>query len=592
MMALVLMVAAVRAVQLQAFDANAYAAAAAEQMQFTTPLPPTRGEITDRNGAVLASTEPAVDIIADPQNVLSNGADPRYDMSEQKKRIAAHAPQQIALILARHLGGVPEDYLPKLTKRESRYQVIAKQVPAYTYSKIANDMRNGVDPDDPKKKVRWIGITSESNPIRTYPAGPLASNVVGFVAHDDQTKTTKGLGGLEYAKNTELTGKAGKLTYDASPWGKIPLGTNVITPAVNGTSYELTIDSELQYMAQRALANAVMKTGAASGSLIAMDVKTGEVLVLANVPTFDPSNIAGQKPDNLGNRSIHEAYEPGSVQKVLTMAALTDAGLVNPDTRVEVPSRIASGSGFIGDAFSHGTLHLTARGVVANSSNIGTVKLTRDLPKAELSTYLKSFGLGQPTNIGLPGEAKGSVPGADMANYTRDQVSFGQGLSVTAIQMAAAVAGVVNGGEYHQPSVIRSATAGDGSAVELPAPATRRVISAESSAMVRDMMESVVTLKDSRGIPGYRTAGKTGTAQRFDPKCKCYNGYTASFVGVAPADDPQLLVYVVLDRPVNGHQGSEVALPVYQQVMGVALTRYGILPSSEPARKLPLTYQP
>ena len=179
-----------------------------------------------------------------------------------------------------------------------------------------------------------------------------------------------------------------------------------------------------------------------------------------------------------------------------------------------------------------------------------------------------------------------------MANYTRDQVSFGQGLSVTAIQMAAAVAGVVNGGEYHQPSVIRSATAGDGSAVELPAPATRRVISAESSAMVRDMMESVVTLKDSRGIPGYRTAGKTGTAQRFDPKCKCYNGYTASFVGVAPADDPQLLVYVVLDRPVNGHQGSEVALPVYQQVMGVALTRYGILPSSEPARKLPLTYQP
>lgn len=201
------------------------------------------------------------------------------------------------------------------------------------------------------------------------------------------------------------------------------------------------------------------------------------------------------------------------------MAALTDQGLVTPDSRVDVPASISSGGGTIKDAFSHGSLVLTARGVIAYSSNIGTTLLTRKMDKATFIKYLRSFGLGTTTGIGLPGEAKGSVPTAAMPDFTRDQISFGQGLSVTAIKEAAAVAGIVNGGVYHSPTIIKSARNGQGEAVKVPVSTSRRVISAKASAEVRNMMEAVVTLEPSRAVAGYRTIGKTGTAQRIDPSC-------------------------------------------------------------------------
>lgn len=204
------------------------------------------------------------------------------------------------------------------------------------------------------------------------------------------------------------------------------------------------------------------------------------------------------------------------------------------------------------------------------------------MPKAQLSEYLASFGLGARSEIGLPGETSGSLPGAEMPDYTRDQISFGQGLSVNAVQMAAAVSAAVNGGTYQQPSIIKSATAADGTPVELPERSSHRVISEEASAATLDMMEAVISeLGDgSRAIEGYRTAGKSGTSQRYDPDCACYSGFTASFVGVAPAEDPQLLVYVVLDQPSNGNLGSRLALPVVNNVLKMALPRYNVLPSS------------
>ena len=309
------------------------------------------------------------------------------------------------------------------------------------------------------------------------------------------------------------------------------------------------------------------------------------------LPTFDSADPGSADSEDLGNRAVTQAFEPGSTQKVLTMAALADQGLVNPDTKVQVPPRIASGGGYVRDSYEHGTINLTARGVVANSSNIGTIQLARQMDKAQLQEYLTSFGLGETTGLGLPGETAGHVPPKDMPDYSRDQISFGQGLSVNAVQMAAAMASVVNGGVYNQPTIIKAATDADGEEVEMPEPVSRRVVSEEASKMTVNMMEAVTMVDpEQRAIPGYRTAGKSGTAQRFDDKCKCYNGYTASYVAVAPAEDPKLMAYVVLDEPTNGNLGSRLALPVANHILQIALPRYNVLPSTTPAPEDPLTF--
>lgn len=592
--ALLLGVAGGRAFQLQALDPQAFAAQAAKKMQTSRNEPAKRGEITDRNGVVLAQTEPGYMIYVDPDMILTNGADKRYKMSEQKQAEAKAAPDAVADILVKHLGGRKEEYLEvfnrrdKKTGKRSRYEVIARRVPAHTFTLIRRDMSNGVGGEHVGKRgaKRWYGVFGETDPIRSYPNRATGSNVVGFVNGEGD-----GASGLEFALQKELQGVDGTSTFDHSTYGRIPLGNNTMVPARDGASYQLTIDSDLQWMTDQFLAEGIQKAGAKTGTAVAMNVKTGEVLALSMLPTFDASNPGAADSKDLGNRAITQAYEPGSTQKVLTMAALADQGLVTPDTKVRVPSKIASGSGYVRDSFEHDTLQLTARGVVAQSSNIGTIELARQMNKAELRGYLSSFGLGSRTGIGLPGETAGQLPAETMADYTRDQISFGQGLSVNSVQMAAALASVVNGGTYHQPTIIKSAQDADGKELDRKEPTSRKVISEEASAMTVNMMEAVTMAKpEERSIPGYRVAGKSGTAQRYDPKCKCYNGFTASYVGVAPAEDPQILVYVVIDQPAHGNLGSRLALPVVNQMLQVALPRYNVLPSTSKAPKEPLTF--
>ncbi|HJE52590.1 MAG TPA: penicillin-binding protein 2 [Tessaracoccus flavescens] len=574
--------AGLRAIQVQGIDSTAMADEAAKKMQSSRDLPAARGDIVDRNGVTLATTEPAMIVSIDPDMIRTNGADKRYQMSKKKQEETEAAPEAVADLLVKHLGGKKQTYLDLIATPDSRYEIVAKKVPAYVFTQLKADLAKGIDGDG---KRPWWGVFGHTDPIRTYPNRTVAANVIGFVNHEG-----KGASGLEYALDDQLNGTPGKMVYDYSTYGRIPLGTNVMTPAEDGTKYELTIDSDLQWISEQLLADGIRQSGAKTGKAVVMDVHSGEVLAMANGPSFDPSNPGAADEKDWGNRIVTENYEPGSVQKVLTMAALTDAGLATPDTKVEVPARIASGGGYVRDSFEHGTLQLTARGVVAQSSNIGTIQLSRQMPKADLSKYLSSFGLGEKPNSGLPGESKGSLPGADMADYTRDQISFGQGLSVNALQMTAAVAAVVNGGTYHQPSIIKSATKADGTPIDMPQKVSRRVISEEASDMTVEMMESVITMREDRSIPGYRTAGKSGTAQRYDPKCKCYNGFTASFVGVAPAEDPQIVVYVVLDQPTNGNLGSQLALPVVNNILSMALPRYNVAPSTTDAPDGPLTY--
>jgi cell division protein FtsI (penicillin-binding protein 3) len=552
--AMALSLCAGRLLQLQGFDSPSYAA---DALTRTLPLLPARGEISDRNGLVLAATQPAVAVTADPTLTSSRAT-------------------EFASVLAGHLGMSEAELMPLLTKTGTRFVYLKKKVPALTYSALAADLSSR----------DLHGVFRESDPIRTYPNGSVGGSVVGFVGADG-----KGLAGLERTLNAQLAGVEGKETYESAPNGsKIPLGRSSIAPARNGLSFQLTLDSEVQWVAERRLAEQVSKTRADSGIAIVMDIKTGQVIALANAPSYDSSRPQAAKSEDRGNRAISAPYEPGSVQKILTSAALIDSGTVTPSTRVVIPRRLASGGRSIKDHFSHGVLRYTMRGVIADSSNIGTALLTRQLDKQRLHEYLVSFGLGSKTDIELPGESGGILPKPDMTDSQRDQIAFGQAIAVTGIQEAAAVAGIVNGGIYNPPTVIRKATDGEGNEVALPRAPQRRVISGKSSAQVRELMQAVIDSVNGQQnlkLDRYTSGGKTGTAQRADTRCGCYRGYVTSFVGFAPLDDPQILTYVVITNPRAGDTGSVTAAPAYRDIMNIALPRYSVAPDAKPHKPLP-----
>ncbi|WP_375423113.1 peptidoglycan D,D-transpeptidase FtsI family protein [uncultured Friedmanniella sp.] len=548
-----------RLLQLQGFDSSAYAATSTDQFTRTLPLLPSRGEITDRNGAVLASTQPAVAVTADPTLTLKNAV-------------------EIAGILSPYLQMSSADLLPLLTKPNTHFVYLKKQVPALTYSRLSSDLSN-----------RGIyGVFRESDPIRTYPAGSTAASVVGFV-----NGAGTGVAGIESELNSSLAGVEGKETYESAPNGnKIPLGGSSLTPAQNGVDVQLTIDSELQYTAERRLAAAVEKTDADSGFAITLDVKTGEVLAMANVPTFDPGNLTAKDQDDRGNRAAAATYEPGSVEKVLTSAALLDSGAVTMKTHVKIPNRLSSGGAMIKDHYEHEELHYNLRGVVAKSLNIGTALLTRQISKQQLHDYLVSFGLGRPTGIEVPGEASGIIPSATMDDAQRDRVAFGQALSVTGVQEAAAIAGIINGGIYNPPTLVKSQTTASGTELANPQRNPRRIVSAATSASVRDLMAAVVDNQQNLAMDAYDTGGKTGTAQLANSKCHCYpkGSYVTSYVNFAPLNDPKLMTYVVLTHPRKGDTGSGTAGPVVLDVMNQALPRYSVAPDKTIRKPLPISW--
>ena len=449
-------------------------------------------------------------------------------------------------------------------------------MPAATYREIAQAMSD----------ANLVGLSSASAPTRVLPNGSLAANVIGYI-----NEAGAGAGGLEYALNSTLAGKAGKEVYENSPNGKIPLGTSVLIPAQNGLGYQLTLDAGLQLQVERILAERVRQTKADAGMAIVTNIKTGEILALANVPTFDPANVAKADPKALGLRAITDPYTPGSVQKTLTFAAMVDQGLVKATDVVEIPGKIRSGDNYVSDAWTHGKIKLLARGIVAKSSNIGTIQLSRKMTKQSLHDYLVAFGLGAKTGLGLPGESRGILPAADMPDYTRDGIAFGgSGIAVTLVQEAAAIGAVANGGVYNAPHILASRSTADGKVVQLPTAAPRRVVSERTSKEIVSMMEAVVMQSASRTftVDGYRTGAKTGTSKKLDPKCNCFRGLVTSVVGVAPVEDPQVLVYVVVDNPQRGSSGSAVAGPAYQDMMSLALPRYGVTTSKSKSPTLPI----
>ncbi len=561
-MAFVLSLFAGRLVLLQGVDPDSYALAAAKENTQSYALHASRGSILDRDGVPLAVSDDAVAIVADP------------------KQTAPVAQQLAAILSSRITSPAYDQIVTKLLTPNSRFERIARKVSPQAWNQIKADM----------KDRGLAGLYTQPDPIRSHPSGDVAANVIGYVGAEGN-----GLGGLEYSLNKQLSGQDGKAIYEVDAHGNaIPLANHTVAEPKPGLSAQLTIDSDLQWYAQQRIAQQVKLMKAESGSAVTIDVKTGEVLVAATYPSFDPDKPGAANADDRGNRILEQVYEPGSVQKVVTMAALADAGKINLNTKVKVPPSIRISGKTIHDHFSHGQLNLTIAGVVAKSSNLGTIVVARQMPIPQFVKYLYNFGFGQPTGNNFPGESRGLMPpGDDWSDLSRANVAFGQGISASALQMAAAVNVVANGGVYVAPRLVRNFLDSSGNVVPAPAPASRRVVSPAAANEVTTMMEAVTgpggTAKTT-DIPGYRVAGKTGTAQEVDSRCGCYRGWATSFAGFAPADDPRFLTYVVLQNPTNGRSGGGQAGPVFRDVMNYALQKYAVPPTGAKPPVTPLTW--
>ena len=562
--AMVVSVFAVRLFQLQGLDAATYAEKARAVGAVQEILPATRGSITDRNGVPLAESLDGSMIVADPTNTSDNAA-------------------AIATILEERLGLDYIKTVQNLRWPDTRFRYIARRVPTTTAEGLVKELA----------ELGYKGLDTRRDPMRTYPAKDVAANLLGYV--NDEGKAA---GGAEQLFDTLLSGEDGSTTSDVGGGNRIPLGDNSVTRPEDGQDLTLTIDRDLQWYAQRVLRQTVEDAGAQSGTAVVMDTRTGEILALADDPTYDPNDTVQRDLDELASRAFVDVYEPGSVQKVLTAAALIDAGLVDPLTEFTVPETLPSSDRVIRDYFPHGTLRLTLAGVIAKSSNIGTVLAAREMPGSRFYRYLRNFGLGERTGIPGYAESPGILsPPSSWIDIVRDNIAFGQGLAVNAVQMAAAVNTIANDGVYVQPSVVMGeATAFDGTVTGSDVAEQRRVISEYAAGLTRDMMEMVVDPDEGTapgaGIEGYRVAGKTGTAQMINPECGCYDGklFTVSFAGFAPADDPRFTVYVVVHKPTNGVGGGATGGPAFRKIMSYLLQRYAVAPSGSRPPQLPIEW--
>jgi cell division protein FtsI (penicillin-binding protein 3) len=568
--AFVLSLFGARLFQLQAFDAERYASRAAAEGAEEVVLPATRGDILDRNGQPLAESVEGRMVIADPALTAAYAAD-------------------LATFLAKHLDVDYIETLERLRKEGSRYQYVARQVPAT----VATDIVQRAEDRG------WKGLMVERDPVRSYPRRDVAANLVGFLGTPDPTKGVQPLAGFERTFNDQLSGTDGLARWQSSGGNRIPLAESTTLDPVDGQDLTTTIDADLQWYVQRVLREARENAGAESALAVVMDTKTGQTLAFADDPTYDATDPLDSPEDDLGSRAISDVYEPGSVQKALTAAALIDAGEVTPRTRIEVPPVLKKGNDYpIRDWFTHPLLRLTMTGVIAKSSNIGTVRAAESMSRAELRRYLLSFGLGKPVGVGIRGEAPGIVPaGAAYTPQVKDRMVFGQSLSVNALQMTAAINAIANGGVYVDPSVVLgSATTDDGRLVGSDSTTTRRVVSTKAARGTARMMEMVLDPEDGvapgAAVPGYRVAGKTGTAQRVGPECGCYDGtFSVSFAGFAPADDPRFTVYVVLHAPTVDGGGGSLAGPVFSKIMSFALRRYHVPPTGTEPADLPVEWR-
>ncbi|MBB5155704.1 peptidoglycan D,D-transpeptidase FtsI family protein [Saccharopolyspora phatthalungensis] len=563
-------------IQLQGFEATALSEQAQKQRLTKQPIPAERGSFVDRSGNVLAFSGEARQLYANPK-LLTKEFDEEH-AKDPSKPTAEQYKQEIARFIAQVLRG-------KITEQEV-LDALFKDV-AFTY------FGPEIDPSQARLITeKYPQIGAEYRATREYPAGGLAANIIGAANWRMDEKKVQGQIGLEASLDSLLAGTDGTKVSDTAMGSDlvIPGTERELEPAVPGSDVELTIDSDLQFMLQRELADYAQQARAKSASAVVLDAKTGEVYALANDKTFDPRV---SWTENTGNPAVTTPYEPGSVGKVITASGAIENGIVKPDTVLQVPGSIKVADRTVSDAWDHGTMPLTFTGVLGKSSNVGTLMVAQQLGEQRFYDLAQKFGIGQRTGIGLPGESAGSLPPRESwSGSTFANLPIGQGLSMTVLQMAGMYQAIANDGVRVPPRIIEAEIRPDGTRVQRPRPEGVRVVSPETAHTVKDMLRAVVqNVPQQRGtgpdaaLPGYQISGKTGTAQQIDPACRCYSQskYWITFAGIVPADNPRFVVGLMLDQPAYGtHEGSSAA-PLFHNIAAFLTQRYQIPVSKEQA---------
>ena len=567
MTAVVMFLFGLRLVQVQAVQANDYRSLAINEMERVKTLQAPRGEITDINGVAFARSVAATSIVVDQTQILN--------------------PAKVAAFVAPILNMSVSDVETALTGKR-KWNMVAENAKPATWLKLtkAIDLYNSKLPGMSPERI--IGFFPERSYVREYPSGSLIASLIGFV-----NKEGVGATGLESSMNSIIAGTDGKYSYANGYKAEIPGSQSEIVSAEAGTSIRLTIDRDIQWVAAKAIADAVKSSNAISGTVIVMDPKTGHILAHATAPTFDPNNTSKVSLVAMRNPSVQDVYEPGSTGKVMTLAAALEEGAILPETVFTVPDSLKRSDKTFRDHEPHPTQRLTSSGILAVSSNTGSILIGELMPNDVLHNYLSKFGIGEKTGSGLPGESRGILPKvADWSGTTAPTVAFGQGYSLTAMQATSVFATIANDGVRVSPTVIAGTSDANGNYTPSPTRESVRVISANTARQMRIMMESVVSgngTAPSAAIEGYRVAGKTGTAQRIDDTCGCYRGYTASFIGFAPADNPAYVISVTIQDPKGIHWGGTLGGPVFKDVMSFVLKSKGIAPTGTKVIPVSLT---
>lgn len=534
-----------RLVQLQVVKAAAFENLGAQQRVRNVELPARRGAIYDRNGVPLAVSVDARGIFVNPRFVDD--------------------PKATAAALAKELRMPVPDVAAKIAKK-SGFVYIARKVEVAVADRIMALDLPGVGALDETKRV--------------YPQGTLAGQVLGFVGLDDE-----GLAGVEAAFNDVLAGTPGKQIVEVDPQGRpIASGVQSIRRPVRGRDIVLTIDRDVQFKAERAVADAVTKWSAKHGSALVMDAQTNEILAMANYPPFNPDRFAAADKGVARNRIIQDAYEPGSVNKLLTAAAALDSGLVKPGDMMTVPYRMYIGREDFTDYQPHPTWRINYTGVLERSSNVGTIMVAQKVGPKRIYDMMGKFGYGSKTGVEFGGESAGiSLPLADWSATSIATIPVGQGIAVTPLQMANVYTTVARDGVWKMPRLVSAV----GDKVNPPKHPERRVISTFTAAQLRGMLLNVVENGTGRSarIPGYLVGGKTGTAKKPLVGRRGYSTEVfTTFLGMVPVDKPRFVVGVVIDEP-SLHQAASTAAPAFQQITSFVLARWGVPPQVVPAEK-------
>jgi cell division protein FtsI (penicillin-binding protein 3) len=550
-----------RLFQLQVVQAPALDKISARNQSATVTTPGIRGSIIDTNGVVLAQSVDRFDVTVAPKN---------FDVGYYKVPGDTNTLVPLATTLERisKVTGVAVSDLTASVEKDpnSLFAYLAKNVSLAVVMKI--------------KKLNIPGIYYPEVPARSYPNGAVGGDVVGFVGTDGPQA------GVELSYNKCLASTPGESTYQTGADGvRIPGSTVKQTDAVNGGTLQLTIDRDLTYEVDAAIAKQAQVLGAPWATAIVERVSDGHLMAVGDYPTVDPNDPGAVASGDTGSRAFTEQYEPGSTFKAMSATALIDAGAILPTTQIVVPPilRLSNG-GSIKDSFAHGTLHYTTAGVLENSSNIGISILSENLDDKARYNYMVKFGVGQKTAVNFLGQASGHLPKPPWDVVTTKTVEFGQGVSATSAQVAQIFETIANHGVREPSTLVEKCTLANGAVIDTPTVKPVQVVSAKAADEVRGMLETVVSegpVGSLLRIPGYRIAAKTGTAQVAKPGGGYGDQVIISVAGMIPAENPQYVVVVTFGPTTLATSAG--AAPAFRNVMMDVIDRYRIPPSTTPA---------